>query len=1702
MGVFFEDIKLVAELTKNDSSGIMKRDLRAKYDLLCQAIHDSTQSQLVKLNLIEYSALCNLQVMEFALATASISELSNYTSLYIEWSKLSGDKSTEKVLNLYKVFTNYLKGISPDIIIGANKIIKDKKTKTTEIRRYSLDDLNSALKTFGTKVVTPDTMSNAEDIEEIPPELDDSQFDFDWAFDDTEDNIEDDAYDTETESETDSEPLYEFEDFDDDELDTDDQNDPDDHNDTNDHDNSQDSLDKDITDQEDDIEEILDETDTTEQAETEEPTDNNSNDTEEDTSIDPEDSESKQLDELIEQFKKSSFAGSINNRVGRLVATFKSLYESGFTGIPQEGLLFLTTEEAKESGSPVILLNRDNQATIGSRSDTDNFDLRFIYNSLKSSIPDFGSVIYSADGERVPSTDMLLSQNGICFELHLSLQSRSIDFVKGLISIRRFITKQCGSGSKASHKAWLDRENSGNYSRLSVIDVITKWYKWATERIFYKVLIDKFNTVEGMNGKDIEVVNILKTVDAKLRNVIVLDSKDKGAVFSVKMSHPSINQIGLDGVKGMADSIASLIDGATTTRVTAERALSNGVGTIEVVVNAEKANSANLFASDVVDSLLDAGIRPSWSNCMLGKSDEGGVIFWDKFRNPDENTVEKRCYSLFAGSRAGKGVMTSTLIASAVSEGVDVFYTDGKPENGPCLGLMAWTQGIDAYVFDGKESGSAPFSGLMEDYTHGVRPTTLISDKFNQLPSMFGDNKYFGETKFKKFAGLMRYLKSIYLMCKIITARADGVLSKSNWQLWVFDEMTSMCKVEADIRDIFVKYLADKGVSSNRSDLTGGKASAKVSKAKLLEDGDSYDPNVVYIDQFKKMMDTMESLVVDAVTITIGKADMNLLLIFQNANWLADTKYSGCMIRNLVVATGKSTTKIVGKGALSNGAGEYGDYSSVQSDWYKKYVNTKAKWWAISEEADLRSNKVALFKPYQIWTIPNHMKAKYATAEDVERLKKEDPNSEVKVGDEISENGKLMTDSEIMAEEAKHPGYYKKFFAGYMKTLEQKFGFSTATILNNAFNYATDAIEVLGLNMAEYTNVAEFIYDYANLIPESKNLTQEDLEASLNANSNTAKSTNVGSGSSIDLSKVNNGSEYDTGYDAEYNTGYDTDAGYADGQQDSDIIPPYNNDFEQPQNTKQEQLQEPYMQPADPVDDDGLYQIFERRLRDEKFRPNGLPPIAKLVNSGALLQVTFDENWDSTQKQMYLDRFNLDRKVSEIKFNPQERVAFRDANKKPSLRYQTIMIGCLWVVTHNGGNQDIWNQIKVNVFNKVKQYAGDVNNADIFANAAITHGIMNDIDNSTLPLTEPNDRSTGIPTEEMVRGYISDAANGQTQANPMPYNSPDVMSQEFIGETKPEEFEYSDIYNNDIGAQSWENQPEQSQPVEEPCYSGFGDGTMPLKPRPTQNVRKPDANSIVVTPPTHGGMYGMRKKLFETVKGTSYALEQYWDAILKQIAKSFNDSGLVSKVHIYNDRIKVNGKAIDLRYIIGGEYGLEMCDIINIPKLFKKFRGITQLALDEECQRCLLYQYGMLDMQDRAEGFMKIFNENPKLQKILVIVDGKSMQITRASLVATKNEINQHMQVRSFKEKMDGFSCAHDRKLAKKTPGRIKRFSDTMSTKTGGLFGAAYRQLIKDEPSIGKALGLGLAGTVAGAVTIGGKIVGAPFSIFNHFKNR
>ena len=49
------------------------------------------------------------------------------------------------------------------------------------------------------------------------------------------------------------------------------------------------------------------------------------------------------------------------------------------------------------------------------------------------------------------------------------------------------------------------------------------------------------------------------------------------------------------------------------------------------------------------------------------------------------NFKDKCSVAIYGASGSGKGIMTSALLTNAMADGCDIFYFDGKPDNGAAL---------------------------------------------------------------------------------------------------------------------------------------------------------------------------------------------------------------------------------------------------------------------------------------------------------------------------------------------------------------------------------------------------------------------------------------------------------------------------------------------------------------------------------------------------------------------------------------------------------------------------------------------------------------------------------------------------------------------------------------------------------------------------------------------------------------------------------------------------------------------------------------------------------------------------------------------------------------------------------------------------------------------------------------------------------
>ena len=773
--------------------------------------------------------------------------------------------------------------------------------------------------------------------------------------------------------------------------------------------------------------------------------------TNEDKAVD--DTESKK--EARENVQKL-YEAQINQVADTLVKILSALYKNGFDAMPQEGLYI-----NNNGNSPLIKLDKSNN--IRTESDCGSiYDFR-VMKAIMGLYPQLGMYYPLNKNEKgsfeaVPSFKYLAEKSAVCHMLHLQFQSANIDYCTGKNSIHTWITEtQLKDSGCANAEEWIKTKNHGSRRLTSFKKMVQPWYRWCIKNLIVDSLVE-FNVT---SLEDFEkATGVIETINRALRNVVVVQERNinKKKNTAEKTDIKISTSTGLDS-QAIINALESTLNIAGNSSIKVkELAHENfemyGVLTLSIEYDADAANASDLFAYEIVDKLIESGNTPSWSNALLGKKEDGTYFFWDNFMGSAEPF--RRNYTIYAGSRSGKGVMTSTLIASALCDRKHVFYTDGKPENGACLGEIAWKEGKEAYVFDGQAMGKRPFGGYMETYTNGMRQPDEVASYIEKCPrKLFENRSYFTSEGQKKFLGVMRYLKSLQLCATIVAKRAGGDLPADDWQIWVFDEMTDMSNNEMFVREQFARYARQHTGAKELSPDDTGYYKIDLSKAKKEQmdpSSDKYDEGLDYIQKWVKWTSSIRHLTSNMSTISMGKANMNIIFIFQEATWIQEHKKITTIGK--VVAALKST-KIVGRNALANACGEYGDANTQKAAWYSK-VNSGGGWWAISESADLRNSSVTTFKPYKVWTTPL-----------IPGTDDRDPNGDFD-----------------------NP----KYLAGYIGKLLGSIGVSAADLLQESFDYANQAVQTIGYA----GSLKEYIYDCTNFAVNMEDNSYDNLHNELN----------------------------------------------------------------------------------------------------------------------------------------------------------------------------------------------------------------------------------------------------------------------------------------------------------------------------------------------------------------------------------------------------------------------------------------------------------------------------------------------------------------------------------------------------------------------------------------------------------------------------
>lgn len=745
----------------------------------------------------------------------------------------------------------------------------------------------------------------------------------------------------------------------------------------------------------------------------------------------------------------SMYGAQIKQTTDTLVKIFTAIYKSGFDAMPQEGILASRGDE-----SPFIKINSSTHKPTPVTDQGSIYDYKIMkaFASMYPQLSRYQSL--QDDKETVPTLEMMLSGEAVCHKFHLCLQSANIQYCTGKLSIRKWITEtQLEKSGCTSSDEWIKKVNKGQNRLVSFGKMVQPWYRWAINNIITEYLLEagvKSYADEQLANRVIEAIN------KNLRNIIVVAERIVGEKTDLKIStSDELNSQRI--IDTLSDTLNISGNSSIVIKEIAHSAFEEfGVLTLSIMYDKEAANKANLFAYEIVDRLVESGNRPTWGHALLGKKEDGTYLFWEDFMG--DASPSKRCYTIYAGSRSGKGVMTSTLIASALCDNKHVFYTDGKPENGATLGMIAWKEGKEAYVFDGQPEGKKPFEGYMENFSSGMREPQEIAAYLEKIPEcLFANPQYFSEKAQKQFLGLMRYLKSMAFCAYVIEERASGILPSDDWQIWIFDEMTDMSRNEKKIREIFARYTRAKlGQSTPKSD-TPEYYNINVDFNKAKTDEQKNDEGLQYIAKWVKWTSSIRHSFENASVISLGKANLNLIFIFQEATWIANDKKIttiGKIVSNL------KSTKIVGRAALANACGEYGEGATQKTDWYSK-VNAGNGWWAISNGADLRTCDVTLFKPYNVYTLP------------------------------IDDASNIISDG--ASDDKKSKYYSKKYLAGYVDALLSPFGLNAADILSEAYQYADSAIQTLGYA----SSIKEFIYDCSNFASKDVDVSYENLRREL-----------------------------------------------------------------------------------------------------------------------------------------------------------------------------------------------------------------------------------------------------------------------------------------------------------------------------------------------------------------------------------------------------------------------------------------------------------------------------------------------------------------------------------------------------------------------------------------------------------------------------
>jgi hypothetical protein len=141
-------------------------------------------------------------------------------------------------------------------------------------------------------------------------------------------------------------------------------------------------------------------------------------------------------------------------------------------------------------------------------------------------------------------------------------------------------------------------------------------------------------------------------------------------------------------------------------------------------------------------------------------------------------------------------------------------------------------------------------------------------------------------------------------------------------------------------------------------------------------------------------------------------------------------------------------------------------------------------------------------------------------------------------------------------------------------------------------------------------------------------------------------------------------------------------------------------------------------------------------------------------------------------------------------------------------------------------------------------------------------------------------------------------------------------------------------------------------------------------PPPPANFDLDDAHPFDCQNAEAKELSAFEKTLLKTPFGANIYRDKLFDAILSEIRRSGVRRDFVTRVHLTGGKMYVNQRLVNLDGIIPGGDNVRLADIISFRKLFKEYRKISLLGLDETAYTAAVMEFNLTSDGD-IFGFSK-----------------------------------------------------------------------------------------------------------------------------------